>query len=380
MPKGIYRRRKRGPYRKTKNRAASTIGRAWRARMRRKRGGLLARTALANRKAIKSIRKDIELKFVNDSVASSRTNYCGQILSRIPLDNYAMSQSSTDWVAAGGAATTLPNAASYCPVMINPVVVAQAGQPVTTVVGAPDTASTENSRIGNDIVMSHYTAKITMVGGCAQENGGAYANVVRKQKVTALLVLDREPQKMNPTLISGTPTYNSDFQSCQLYPRTPDNPSVIAGLASGTESRFDQLRALPIPTANPPGVNTGDSGSKNLEALSFYSKDNVMGKSGRFKVLKKLTLSCFQQTKALQDVENLNGSNTKTTATKTLTLKGKYKFHFDSDKTQIPGNQTLLLVLYSDTPTGRSASGNIPVNFCVPPLVSVVSRFSFRDP
>lgn len=379
MPKGIYRRRKRGPYRKTKARAASTIARAWRARMRRKRGGLLTRTALANRKAIKSIRKNVELKFVNDAVASSRTNYCGQILSRVPLDNYGMSQSSADWVSAGPAATTLPSAASYCPVMLNPIVITQAGQPVYS--GATVTkAATEKSRIGNDIIMSHYTAKITMVGGCAQENSGAYANVVRKQKVTALLLLDREPQKQNPTLNTAAPTYNSDYQSCQLYPRTPDNPSVIAGLASGTESRFDQLRSLPIPTANPPGVNTADSGSKNLEALSFYSKDNIMGKSGRFKVLKKMTLSCFQQTKAVDSVENLNGSNTKTTAAKTLTHKGKYKFHFDSDKTLIPGNQTLLLVLYSDTPTNRSANGAVPDNFCDPPLVSVVSRFSFRDP
>lgn len=377
MPKGIYRRRKRGPYRKTKNRAASTLQRAWRARLRRKRGGLVSRTALANRKAIKAIRRNVELKFVNDAVASSRTNYCGQILSRIPVDNYAMAQSSTDWVAAGGAATTLPSAASYCPVMINPIVIKQAGQKLNS--GATDEEpSTENAREGNDIIMSHFTAKITMVGGCAQENGGAYANVVRKQKLTALLVLDREPQKQNPTLDDPAPTYNSDYQSCQLYPRTPDNPSVIAGVPP--ENRFDVIRALPLQTANPPGVNTGDSGSKNLEAQSFYSKDNVMGKSGRFKILKKITLSCFQQTKALNNVENLNGSNTKTTATKTLTHKGKYKFHFDSDKLLVPGNQTLLLVLYSDTPTCRSAAGNVPVNFCVPPLVSVVSRFSFRDP
>lgn len=376
MPRGIYKRRSRGPYRKTKNRAATTIARAWRARMRRKRGGLVSRTALANRKAIKSIRRNIELKFVNSAVATARTNYCGQILSRVPCDNYGMSQSSTDWVSAGPAATTLPNPSSYCPLMLNPIVIHQAGQPVNSG-SSVTTASTENSRLGNDIVMSHFTAKITMVGGSATENGGAYANVVRKQKLTALLILDREPQKQNPTLSSPAPVYDPSYVSCQLYPRTPDNPS---GGAGSTWSGFDQLRSLPLPTANPPGVNTGDSGSKNLEALSFYSKDNIIGKSGRFKVLKKVRLSCFQQTKALDSVENLNGSNSKTTATKTLTHKGKYKFHFDSDKALIPGNQTLLLVLYSDTPTNRSTGISVPLNYCTPPLVSVVSRFSFRDP
>lgn len=369
VPKGYYRMRT--------NNAAKSIQRLWKKRMQKKKGGLLQRTALANRRAIKQLNRNIELKFVNDAPANSRTNYCGQILSRIPIDNYGMSQSSEMWVQAGGGATTLPNASSYCPVMINPILVVQAGQQDSSAPTGTE-ASTENARKGNEIIMSHYTAKITMVGGCAQLNGGAYANVVRRQRVTALLVLDREPAKQNPTLTTNAPTYGSDFQSCQLYPRTPDNPSVIAG--SPPESRFDVIRALPLQTANPPGVNTGDSGSKNLEAQSFYSKDNVRGKTGRFKVLKKITLTCSQQTKALEAVENLNASSVKTTATKSLTFKGKYKFHFDSDKQVIPGNQTLLLCLYSDTPTCRSASGNVPMNYCDPPLVSVVSRFSFRDP
>jgi len=373
MPKGIYRRRRRGPYRKTRNRAASTIARAWKARQRRKRGGLVARTALANRKAIKSIRRDVELKFCNEAVASSRTNYCGQVLTGLKVDNYGMNQDSLDWVAAGGGATQLA-ANKYCPLMINPIVVYQAGQQITTA-PTPLTAATENSRIGNDIVMSHFTAKVTMVGGSANLNGGTWANVVRKQKVTALLVLDREPAKMNPALLLPAPVFSPEAISCQLYPRTPDAVLAIPG---SNEARFDQLRSLPLPTANPPGLDTGDDGSKNLEALSFYSKDNIMGKSGRFKVLKKMTLSCFQQSNA--GIANTNGSSVKTTATKTLTLKGKYKFHFDGDTLIIPGNQTLLLVLYSDTPTCRSFGGAVPTDYCTAPVVSVVSRFSFRDP
>jgi hypothetical protein len=375
------------PYRTTsrmrrnryRSRAASSIQAAWRARKRRKKGSVVARTALANRRAIKRIKKNVELKFVNSAAASSRTNFCGQILSRIPLDNYGMSQSSAQWVAAGGAATTLPSAASYCPVMLNPCLVVQAGQ---TDPSAPTgtLASTENARLGNDITMSHVTFKITMVGGCAQLNAGAYENVVRKQKVTALLILDREPAKMNPTLITNAPTYGADYQSCQLYPRTPDNPSVIAGLGSSTEHRFAQIRSLPLPSANPPGVNTADSGSKDLFAQSFYSKDSVIGKTGRFKILKKVSLSCYQQTKALTNVENLVGSSVRTNASKSMTHKGKYKFHFSTNTQVIPDNQTLLLCLWSDTPTNRSAGGSVPLNYCDPPLVSVVSRFSFRDP
>lgn len=356
-----------------KRRAASSIQRAWRARKRRKRGSLVARTALANRRAIKSIRKDVELKFANDAVASSRTNYCGQVMTGRVVDNYGMSQSSLDWVAAGGGATQLA-AAKYCPLMINPIVVYQAGQQITTA-PTPLTAATENSRIGNDIVMSHFTAKITMVGGSANLNGGTWANVVRKQKVTALLLLDREPAKMNPGLLMPAPTFDAEAISCQLYPRTPDAELAIPG---SNERRFDALRFLPQKTANPPGLATGDDGSRSLESLSFYSKDNIMGKTGRFKVLKKVSLSCYQQSNA--GIANTNGSSVKTTATKTVTLKGKYKFHFDGDTILIPGNQTILLCLYSDTPTVRSFGGAVPTDYCTPPVVTVVSRFSFRDP
>lgn len=47
------------------DRHASTIQRAWRQRRRRRQGGLVARTALANRRAIRRVKSEIEVKEAN---------------------------------------------------------------------------------------------------------------------------------------------------------------------------------------------------------------------------------------------------------------------------------------------------------------------------
>lgn len=354
--------------------ASGTIARGWKRYAKKKRGGLLTRTALSNRKAIKSLRRERELKFVGEAPASSRTNYIGNILSNTPVDNWGMSQSSGDWVIAGGAATSLA-APKYCPLIMNPIVVPQAGQPV--VVGSTTlNPAGENTRIGNDIQMSHCCFKITMSGSVAQTNGGNYQNVVQKQSVTALLLLDREPAPQAASLTTSTPVFEPGAVSCQLYGRTPDNLIALPTQLSG--HALDQIRSCPRTTANPPGLSTGDVGNKNMEALSFYSKDNIIGKTGRFEILKKIKLTCYQR-EGGDSAENLNGSSVPTTASKTYTQKGKYKFHFNSDRQIIPGNQTLLLVLYSDTPTVRSFGGSTPTDYVSPPTVTVLSRFSFRD-
>lgn len=354
--------------------AASTLQKAWRARARRKRGSLVVRTVKANRKAIKAIKRDVELKFVNSAVASARTNYIGNILSSTKVDSWGFAQSSLDWVSAGGAATQLPNSASYCPLILQPIVVPQAGQLIpggTTQVYA----STEDTRVGNDITMSHLTMKLTMQGSYANTNGGNYLNVAQKQTVNAILVLDRDPAKAPPSLITATPQFTPENIPCQLMPRTPDNQLALPQLA-GTSS-VDLLKSAPLASANPPGLATGSIGSKNTDAISFYSKQHVMGPSGRFKVLKKVKLSCYQRQGP--SGPNLNGSLAPTDNSLSLTYKGKYKFHFDADEQIIPGNQNLLIFLYSSTPTVRSAGGAVPANFVAPPTVTVLSRFSYRD-
>ena len=347
--------------------AARTIARAWKLKKRRKRGSLLQRTTLANRKAIKRIKRDTELKWVQNAVASVRTNYCGQLLGPINVDNWCMAQSTTDWTALPPTQNQLPNT-SYCPLIMNPLVIRQGGFNYS---GTIQPAG-ENARVGNDIYLSHVTFKITMTGGNASQNGGTLQNVAQRQSVTALLLLDREPVPQNATLTSTAPNFDAAVMSAQFLPRTPDAQLAIP---STTAPGFQVIKGAQKASANPPGLSNGNIATKNMDGFSFYSKDHVMGKTGRFKILKKMKLyaSQYSTTGNQQSVVS-------TSSTKTMTYKGRLKLHFDGDGLVIPGNQTILLCLYSDTPTIRNANNQNPTQYAVPPKVTVVARVSFRDP
>ena len=64
--------RRRSRY--SRSAAASKISRAWRIRKRRKTS-LLTRTALANRRAVKKLKSDIETKFAQNSIASVQNDW-----------------------------------------------------------------------------------------------------------------------------------------------------------------------------------------------------------------------------------------------------------------------------------------------------------------
>lgn len=86
-----------GPYRKysaqhrrrtrQRGRAASTIGRAWRRRKARRSGGLVARTAVANRRNIRRINRSIETKMIELPTATPANAWAGQNLVRIQVDS-----------------------------------------------------------------------------------------------------------------------------------------------------------------------------------------------------------------------------------------------------------------------------------------------------
>lgn len=84
------------PYRRSRSRhrrrtfgrhaAASRIGRAWRAR-RRRRTGLLARTALANRRTIRRMNKAVETKVLQMTQATPAQQFAGQFQDSVMVDN-----------------------------------------------------------------------------------------------------------------------------------------------------------------------------------------------------------------------------------------------------------------------------------------------------
>jgi len=355
-------RRRRG----RRKQASSTIQSAWRRRQKRKRGSLLSRTALANRKAIKQIKRDDELKFIGTLRSAPETNFTGQIMQNVEVDNWGMPQSTVDWVNAGAGATTLVPISKYCPVIMQPVCLKQSTE--------------EDGRVGNDIVMSHLTVKGQINAGAVSANGGLYNNVPMKQRVHCICLLDRKPVIENSTLTATVQSFQPQAVPCQLYQPTPDNPLPASTAVQYNSLIFNQLRSIGAPTANPAGPSTGagDAGNRDTYAMSYYSKDYVMGKSGRFKVLAHKTWTVTQGGFA-PATGTVAFSRNKSTHPFSFTLKGKYKFHFANDKSVLPRNQNLLLCWFSDVPTIRSTTTSAPTDWQDPPRITCVSRFSFRD-
>jgi len=85
MPKYPHRRIS-SRYRK-RYQASSTIGRAWRRRKARRSGGLVARTAVANRRNIRRINRSIETKMIELPTATPANNWAGQNMVRIQVDS-----------------------------------------------------------------------------------------------------------------------------------------------------------------------------------------------------------------------------------------------------------------------------------------------------
>lgn len=66
--------------------ASGVIGRAWRRRKQRRSGGLVARTALSNRRQIRKINRSIETKMIELPTATPANNYSGQNIVRLQVD------------------------------------------------------------------------------------------------------------------------------------------------------------------------------------------------------------------------------------------------------------------------------------------------------
>ncbi len=81
-----YPKKRRGRHRRSRRSSAQrTIAQAWRARN-RKKTSLLARTAKANRTAVKTLARSVETKMIELSMAQPTSNYQGQFCVRIPVD------------------------------------------------------------------------------------------------------------------------------------------------------------------------------------------------------------------------------------------------------------------------------------------------------
>lgn len=143
--------------------AARTIGRAWRARKRAKTG-LLARTALSNRRAIKTLNKSVETKMIDSVNCSVGTNFGGQFCPSQAVD-------SRGWLAN---------------VVATPVAVMMPWYGVSQGDGSDE-------RTGDYITMKSLTYKINFICANAETN-----------RVGCYIVLDTQPSNSQPSL-AGAP-------------------------------------------------------------------------------------------------------------------------------------------------------------------------------
>ncbi len=363
------------PYRKRKRKTSNL--KKWKKRLSKPRGGYNTRQTLANAKAIKQLKKRPELKFQNSVRASTANNFVGQNLLPTPVSNWGLPQSTNDWIASGPTATNL-SAEKYCPVILRPVCCGQGKyspnlpNPWSTPATLDDVGSGENERVGNKITMHSLHVRGLITGGNMGTNTGAYSALQVKQRVTFILALDRQPNPEQTNASTGV--YDVGAVSCQLYPISVDN-----FLANSTMSKESQEPLRSIANASAP-LTSNQFGPKlltqigaDLEKQSYYSKDQVLGDAGRFKILQKKSYS------VMQTPSNVSLSSTRCTVPFSFTYKSRHQFHFASDNAITPTNQCLLLFVFSDTPVIRSANGAAPVSGIAPPYVSMTNRFQWTD-
>lgn len=362
-----YRRR----YRRKRSRAsaASTLQAAWRRKLRRKRGSVNQRQTIQNAKAIKKLKKMPEVKRTRNFVATEASNYYGTTLQDTDVDNMGMSVNTPDWNALAAGAFLTPQ--KYQPVALMPIVCSQGTQEV-------------GQRIGNDIRMKNLILKLTVRGSDCGRNGGRWNATPFRQKVRAMVVLDREPSPVNTTLTlpSASWAFEPTAIPCSVFDYASNWNNLLAtGFPAATSilqvpQLSDTLYSMLQETANPSGLATGAAGlaQRNLIDEAFRNTDTLDKKRFRVLRVKDLVVDQLCDETAANEVRAANCYKSHT-----IVIKHPYKFHFDNDKSIAPSNQRIYVFFISDTPTARGNTTTPVADFVVPPFVQCRARMNYTD-
>lgn len=367
-----YRRHKR---KHTSKRSTGLKG-AWKRKKRGKKASALVRQTEQNRKAIKRLKNEQEVKFSTNFSAVLTNNYTGTIMNDVLVDNYGLRQSYQTWLSV--TTPQLPDQSSYCPVWQMPIYLTQ--------------GPGESQRIANEVTMRSLIIKGTVVGGASDTNIGEAENLPLPQKMHMLVILDSSPPPENH-LITGTPAFLQTSVAgqtlsyggswgCPLPVVTPvlTNLSQVPSLATN-------LKSVPYSSKNPPGLGaqTGTMFTRDLLHQSYWSRDeDGISKGARFKLLLKRTYHVHQQPPPGDDEHAVSGLPTPKKFVHNFTeiIKAPYKFEFPHDKAVAPDNQRIYLVFISDTPTVRPNLGPpvVPATDAAqPPTITTNCRMYFVD-
>lgn len=339
--------------------AASTIQKGWRARMRRRRGGLVARTALANRKSIKRINRKIETKYASNHVCLSTNNYTGQLLNT-DVDCLGMPNQ------LAGVDQNEPNT----PGTINPVwssnIVCMRPICVENGIG-------EQQRVGEDIHMTWLNLKGSVSAYPATLNGTSnnatnWAGRAAKQKVRVTVVLDTAPVGFKA---AAPPAYQPKYQPGYVYNLGGAIATYPALPATLTKPNKEYLRGL----AKQPFGSTAADGSLDPWSQSYFENNFVQSRHGnktaRFKVLKTLVLTVDQPISSQAGTARKNFS---------ITIKAPYRFHFPDNTSTLPDNQEILVFFTSDVKVGAPGVATDMTPTICTPKVTCQAKLAFKDP
>lgn len=342
-------------YRKRRS-AATTIARAWRRRNARKKGGLVARTALSNRRSIKRIKSNIEIKYLTKGVAQELNNWTGQVAVVAPDCIGCNNQLTGLTISNPNTQGQAPATFNFKPFIMRPLYCEQ--------------GNNEGQRIAEYINMKWINIKGSVASWHSSTNGTSpggvsYAARNFRQKLRLFVVLDTAPVPWNSQL--APMAYQPNANPGYLYNMT-NVPAAYGVNPIDQANCLDFLRDL---VKSPFGSLDADL-TCDPYATSYYENDHVQSKKfkkKRFKVLKTLTLSLQQPSN-----ENTHLPNRKNFS---ITLKLPYKFQYANSNAKLPSNQEILIFASSTTKIPIGAGDNTPPVAC--PKLKIQCKVAFSD-
>lgn len=315
-----------------RNHNASRIQRAWRNR-KRKRLGLVSRTALSNRRTIKRLNKSVETQVVEtiQSVSTSTKPYCGNWLVDMKVDG------------RGGDLTGLIPFYAHL----------ACAQPLQVGSIATGGGNSLYSYQGRWVQMKSLTIK-----GCVEADSDTGTSAF--QRVTFIMCLDRKPGMGQAPLLSSTATENVGLLTSRL-PAASDNRTELAfynNNTTGKDGRFKVLKRWHV-TVSP----AHDLTANDVPAIAPAAAPATYGSARP----------------AYTDAAHGLSKHYPPIVYFSHTIKGNYKFNY-GDTTSvaasaptIPKNQDIVLFAYSSGyEDGTPATSK--------PRFSFASRFRFKDP